>query len=572
MIRVSLRNFRGCERADLEVAPVALAAGNNAAGKSSLVQAVGAALSGSTLVIDGINKATAGLLVKAGAAVATVSLAGDDGDVQVTWPACNVVTEGKPPAASVWATGLDSLPLVPVRERAAVLARYLKADPTKDDLAAAFADAGFADTAAGAFWQQIDEQGWDAVVLARRDRGAELKGAWRQVTTQNWGSRVAKIWQPAAWDEALAGMTEEQLGAAAETAHRGQDAAIAAAAVSAANRADLEREVSELDARKDSLRAAEAAADRLGEALDAAKTARGELPAAPKSSGIPCPHCGAFVAIERVDLATTRLVPVETLPENELKARRIAIAGADGAIERVHAEYQAAAREVERVRYSMQASLDARRRLDALPAPSGGGGGPDVAAARAALDAAVGRIAAWRQKRDADDLARRIAGNEALLAILAPDGLRAQKLRRVLDAWNEGPLAGFAEAAGWAAVTVAADLAILYGGRPYPLLSTSEQYRARAVLAAAMAAIDGSAMLVFDAADVLDAPQRSGLFGLIEEADCPALVAMTATRRDQVPDLAALGIGKSFWLDRGICTELYIGAARTAPPQSTEAA
>ena len=556
MIRVRVRNFRGAERADLELAPVALVAGRNAAGKSSLVQAVAAALSGSSLVIDGINKASAGLLVKAGCDVATVSVAGDDGEVRVDWPSCSVVTQGGAPAASEWAVGLASLPLLPARDRAAVLAKYLKADPTRDDLAAAFADAGFAETALGAIWQQIDEQGWDAVALSRRDRGAELKGAWRQVTRQNWGSRVAKTWQPLAWDDDLAGMTEDQLAAAVETAQRAHDDAVSAAAVSAANRADLEREVGELDRRKDALRDAEAAAEQAGEALDQAKTARGELPPAPLSGGLPCPHCGAFVAIERIDLATTRLVPVESIAESELKRRRLAIAKADGAVERLHAEDQPAPREVERARYAMQASLDARRRLDALPA-AGSGPRPDVAAAKAALDVANGRSAAWRQKRDADDLARRIAGNEALLAILAPDGLRAQKLRRVLDAWNEGPLAQFAEAAGWAAVTVAPDLAIAFGGRPYPLLSTSEQYRVRAVLAAAMAAIDGSAMLVFDAADVLDAPQRSGLFGLIEETGRPALVAMTATRREQVPDLAAAGLGRSYWLDAGVCTELH---------------
>ena len=69
-------------------------------------------------------------------------------------------------------------------------------------------------------------------------------------------------------------------------------------------------------------------------------------------------------------------------------------------------------------------------------------------------------------------------------------------------------------------------MTLAYGGRPYPL-STYEQYRVRAVLQMAMARLDNSAMVVLDAADVLDGTTHSGLFALFSKQQLAALVCMT---------------------------------------------
>ena len=92
-------------------------------------------------------------------------------------------------------------------------------------------------------------------------------------------------------------------------------------------------------------------------------------------------------------------------------------------------------------------------------------------------------------------------------------------------------------------------------GLPYPLLSKSEQYRVRAVFQVAMAIIDGSDLVVLDEADILDGPTRSGLFKMLDAATqegLAALVCMTLSRRDQAPDLAAIGLGRSYWLEAGV--------------------
>ena len=94
-------------------------------------------------------------------------------------------------------------------------------------------------------------------------------------------------------------------------------------------------------------------------------------------------------------------------------------------------------------------------------------------------------------------------------------------------------------------------------GRPYALLSSSEQFRSRAALQLAMARLDQSSMVVIDGADILDAPARSGLFALLDEAGLPALVCMTLNRREQVPDLEAAGLGQSYWISGGVAQPLH---------------
>jgi hypothetical protein len=203
----------------------------------------------------------------------------------------------------------------------------------------------------------------------------------------------------------------------------------------------------------------------------------------------------------------------------------------------------------------MQTALLARTSLDKMPPPAEAE--IDVGAAKAEVDAAQQRLTGFRQKRDADDLHDKIMTNNAVIDILAPDGLRAKKLGHVIELFNEAQLGPLSLAAGWNQVAVDAAMTIAYGGRPYALLSTSEQYRVRATLQVAMARLDGSAMVVLDAADVLDGPTRSGLFDLLDEAGLPALVCLTLTRREQVPDLAADGLGISYWLESGVAQPLY---------------
>lgn len=107
-------------------------------------------------------------------------------------------------------------------------------------------------------------------------------------------------------------------------------------------------------------------------------------------------------------------------------------------------------------------------------------------------------------------------------------------------------------------------LDVRYKARPFALLSASEQYRARVILTMAMAVIDNSAVVIFDAADVLDKQGRNDLFRLAIGAGIPVLACMTLLRED-ADKAASSGKVTVYWLDGGI-------AERLAPDGTKDAA
>jgi hypothetical protein len=562
MISLGCRDFRGCERADIVLTPFALVAGKNGAGKSSLGQATAAALCADPLPLSGMPKTAAGLLVKSGSNTARMTLRGESGTARIDWPSCAVMAEGTPPQASRWAAGVDRVSALSPRDRARVIGEYLHSDPTREDLKSALEDVELkGEPVLDAVCQLVSDHGWDGAHTLRKEKGAELKGQWRQVAGVNYGSRVAVSWLPPDWvkfntDEVnLHKATENDLAAAIPLAQAAHNKAIADAAVSGAARDRLQAEADTVEARKDALRDAEAETERVAAELARVQNERAGLPTGNLDPGLPCPHCGALVVIRQIDLATRVLEPIEDVQVTaaELKQRRMAIADADGIISNLTAALRDADRAVDRARVDMQVALNAKVRVEAMPPASSGS---DVEAAAADLDRARRRLAAWRQKREAGEIQTRIAGNDLVLGILAPDGLRAKKLAHVLDLFNLAQLGRLSLAAGWNNVTIDPEMTLAYGGRPFALLSSSEQYRVNAVLQLAMAHLDKSAMVVLDAADILDGGARTQLFAMLEEAGLPALVCMTLTRRDQMPDLAHLGFGESYWIESGVAQTL----------------
>ncbi|HJQ56418.1 MAG TPA: hypothetical protein VJ890_05905 [Vineibacter sp.] len=547
MIAISLRDFRGCERADLIVDPLCLLAGVNAAGKSSVAQAVGAAASGNALPVAGLTKAMTGMLVRSGAANGTVELVGDGGTVWMAWPAAAARQEGgEPPQASQYAAGLSSVLTLPQRDRARVLSDVLKALPTHDDVSTALAEVGWAPERCEAAWKLIEEQGWDGAHAARRDRGAEFKGRWRQVTGANYGSRIAAAWRPD-----LADLDEGELIDAVREARAGLEKAQTAAAVSSVEQAQLRTEASLVGA----LTAAEAIAagdvDRAQAEVAAAQEARAALPSAEQPATHPCPYCSEPIIVQN---ARPRLVKSEVAPlqDSELKARRLAIADADGKIAHAGDALNAARQKLAAAQAAVENARRAQERIAANPGSAEPG--MSVEALRAEVARTEKRLAEYRTKVEADEINAQIERNEQLLEVLAGDGLRAKKLSRVLDVFVGRQLKALTDAAGWAAVTIDAEMNVSMG-LPYPLLSKSEQYRVRAVFQVAMAIIDGSDLVVLDEADILDGPTRSGLFKMLDAATqegLAALVCMTLSRKDQAPDLAAIGLGRSYWLEAGV--------------------
>lgn len=91
---------------------------------------------------------------------------------------------------------------------------------------------------------------------------------------------------------------------------------------------------------------------------------------------------------------------------------------------------------------------------------------------------------------------------------LAPDGIPAEILLDAMQPVNAA-LEQAAIDTDWRQVVIAPDMSITAAGRPYQLLSESEQWRTDAMIAEVVAELSGLRILMLDRFDVLDMPGRA---------------------------------------------------------------
>jgi hypothetical protein len=588
-MRAKITNYRGCSSADFPIDRITLIGGPNAAGKTSIAQALGAALTGEAIPVRGVRASSAGQLVRGGTAAGQVQVVHQGGQIVIDWPKAKALTEGRPPYASPFAAGLSCVLNLPGKERPEVLSRYLKSEPERKDLESALADLELSADHLDKLWSLIQQQGWDGACANAKEKGAKLKGQWEEFTGERYGSKKADAWLPADWEPVLDGASEDQLQAQVTDARDALEGAIASEAVSgakiqeledrAARAAEIKPFVEEAKILRDEAAAAVeqarakvsgASADpALTEALDAARSTLAALPAAESGKFLTCPHCRKSVAV--VD---GRLLPAaEPLPEDEIKSRKLAIEQATdkvrGAERAVNESLQATQAEAREKLQQAQAELEkagqahqhraadlgqaeaAGRELSELKNRPAGSSG-DVQSCRNELALAEDRLKAWQRKTAADNRHYNIGVNQQLVAALSPDGVRLRKLEQALAGFNT-KLAGLDHLSGWGVVSIDKDLDACLNGTPYHLLSKSERWRVRTTLQLMMAVMDASQAVVIDGADILvDKALRNGLFSLLRDLDIPAVVCMALRGPDELPNVDAADLGQAYWMADGV--------------------
>ena len=83
----------------------------------------------------------------------------------------------------------------------------------------------------------------------------------------------------------------------------------------------------------------------------------------------------------------------------------------------------------------------------------------------------------------------------------------------------------------------------------------------RAALQIAIAQLEKAGLVIIDGADILDKDGRARLMNLVVGLGIPAVVCMTLNRPDMAPDLAAAGVGATYWVEKGTCTKQSAGRA-----------
>ena len=140
-------------------------------------------------------------------------------------------------------------------------------------------------------------------------------------------------------------------------------------------------------------------------------------------------------------------------------------------------------------------------------------------------------------------------------AALAPDGIPGELLTAALGPINARLVQSAADAQ-WPEVVVGADMAITYGGRQYSLISESEQWRADAMLAEAIASQSNWRLLLLDRFDTLDLQGRADLIAWMDvlaengEIDSAFLFGTLKAEPTNLP--ASIG---THWIDSGMSAQ-----------------
>lgn len=301
----------------------------------------------------------------------------------------------------------------------------------------------------------------------------------------------------------------------------------------------------------------------------------------------PCPSCGThLVVVSRSALA----IPEGMLSEAENQARREAIDHAHADLDAACNQRNAIHAEIENLRREVQRMQDAEDNLHTAAAPaqpeldsqalmqraavmseallhittlaafnaemaSSGTDAPTTIAQQDMDDAAHAvshaemALSISQRIKNAAKISMNISKNANIVEALQPTGVRQSVLAKALSGFNE-KLEKICASARWQTVAVTEGMQITYAGREYGWqLSESEKFRCRVALQLAMAEVDQSALVVIDAADILDSKGRNGILALIKSAGRPVIMTMTMNRKEDVPKLSALGI-ESFWINQ----------------------
>lgn len=568
-ITVSVRNVLGVRAADLTVAPgeIALVGGLNAAGKSSLLEAIAACVRGTHAARGVTTKKDAAALVHEGESIGSVSLDYEDGAVRVVWPEATTAQSGRPiPLGSDIGIGVRPISDMTAKERMAELAPRLRIEPTREELVAWFdTHVPQADRPSIAvidkLWEVIDTSGWDAAYAKAKQTGTELTGEWRGITGEMWGEKKAATWTPPMLVPGEAYDLEAEQALLRE-AQNALEKKLGAAAVSAERQAEarrieqempyLERAAAEADA------AATAALAELEGLLQGSVVTDGADPTGARAiitgehGPAPCPACKTPLTARIAPDGDLHLLGYDPASAKAIRAAQEARKNQTAALKVAEAK----AKTAQQVAARALADLDAARRLAAEVAKALSAGVPteeELEALRAEVARRQARVAAIEKGIKAKACYRKWRLNDVLTQALAPApaGVRGWVAGARIEAFQE-ELATLAAHAKWPTPSVDVTGEMTMGGRAIGLCSESERWRANLIIAAALARRERACILLVDRMDVLVKQQRPGVFHLLRHIGIPAICAISMPDPESMPNLAAAGYGATYWMEKGV--------------------
>jgi hypothetical protein len=592
---IHVTHFLGIEAADLRTrAPVQLMCGPNAAGKSSLRDAVALALTGDLGRVS--LKKDAPALIRDGSDLAVCEVKDIDGDEhRVTINRSGKVLGGpKEPSPEVqFAIDGQRFSLLGASERRAFLFSLMNMKLGHTEIAQRLKAKG-CDEEKVARILPLLRSGFEPASKDAKDKATQAKGAWRAVTGETYGSEKVKTWRATTptFDAAALRALNVELEHVDVAIGKWQETIGRAEAV--------EQRMREQRARLPALHEAAGKSARIGDKLAADEQVLAQAEAAltkEKAAAGGAPRAGL---VHELAWSVSNLIafgdPLD--PDEPTDARILAalqayeaehgkvidsVNGGDpdarARLPELQRAFEVATNAVANDRRDLAAAHKAADDARAITAELEGApevDAPELEEARAqvvdlktkrsqteakrdALRAAKIAVDAAKDKTEqAAKHAADVAAWDAIGDALAPGGIPADLLASALGPINQR-LAQSALDADWPEAQISDSMEILTGptGRPYRLLSESERWRVDAMLAEAIAQQSGSRLLVLDRFDVLDMKGRSDLLAWlatlvdVEELDT-ALIFGTL----KAPPTGLGDVCDVHWLEAGVVGQL----------------
>ena len=571
--RIQIDGILGIQTVDIKpAAPVVLFAGKNGSGKSSIQEAVRMAIT-QEKIRGVLLKKEFGLMVhdglKAGGAQVTLdndpenSFAFNMPDGKFTGPEISA-----PMRVALFGQRFAAMT---ADERRTFLFELTKCKPNGAAVKARMLEKGCDETKVEAVLPLL-RTGFPSVCDHAKSKATEAKGAWRALTGETYGAVKAQAWEAptpdlpagdadaladevAGYDKNIAKMNES-LGSIKNEARAASDAAVKRATLAEAparvksitdQLAHAKDDLAKYEPTVEALRAKAGGAKRVGLVHDMARYLHDITDMQEASAGTKLieryesehgkigakadPEAQASLSSHENGLQVMRN-RVTNLQRDldsatQLKGQYDALAPAGEAVD-VSAELA----EVEQMIATAKTARATaeNKRLDIIAAVKAHGAAQTKTAEALYHHTAV---LDWTKVADA----------------LAPDGIPGEMLAEALAPVN-ALLEQAAVDTDWMQVKIGADMAITAAGRPYQLLSESEQWRSDAMIAQVVSEISGLKILMLDRVDVLDLPGRTQLFGWLDALVEYQLIdtALLFATLKAAPEIAGIDV---YWVENG---------------------
>ena len=504
---------------------------------------------GEVLPIDNVLKKDARDFVNDKAKKSEVTLIGKEGQSMISWPSCKIKTTDIPVVSSAYAVGLMPYNTINKKDLPNILSEYMSVMPTEDALKKALSKIKMSPESIDRVWEQLEVLGWDTVTKNVEQKGKGLKGQWKEVTRESYGSAKAVNWIPENYSSEMEAQSEEYFQAKYTEANEFLESALASEAVSNSDQNALKLKAEEIPVYEKKLQEIKSKGKEVKAAIAGLIAERDKLPQPTTTANAVCPHCNKGVILSGSH-AHYNIVAPEYISDEENKARQDSIDELNNEISTLAQNREALKSNFNNTKYLYDEAKKALETLNNISDDKSSEA--DINKARTALTTAKEDLESFQRKQRADKLQKQITINKSTLDIIGPEGLRKESLGDAIESLNNM----FAEIIPEWNITVDSDLCIEKDQFPFHLLSKSHQMQCIIMFQLALAKLDNSDLIIVDEVDIFDNEQKSLLLKALKKFKAHVIICATVNKKEKAPNFSKSGIGKSYWVEDGEVSDI----------------